>query len=80
MRRYILLQYSYGERSDSASSVTGTFNHIKDAQAFAGNRLCHFNEIVASHSWQVIWRFNKSKAPAKSPHSTFPAANGGGIE
>jgi hypothetical protein len=64
MRRYILLQYSHGERSDSASSATGTFDHIKDAQAFAGNRLCHFNEIIDSHTWQVVWRLNKSTALA----------------
>jgi hypothetical protein len=73
MRRYILLQYSHDERSDAASNVTGTFDHIKDAQAFAGNCLCHFNEIVDSHSWQVVWRLNKSKAPAKSPHFTQAA-------
>lgn len=62
MRRYILLQYMHGERSDSASSVTGTFDHIKEAQAFAGNHLCDFNEIVDSDTWQVVWRLNKSTA------------------
>jgi hypothetical protein len=60
MRRYILLQYMHGERSDSASSASGTFDDIKEAQAFAGNRLCDFNEIIDTDSWQVIWRLNKS--------------------
>ena len=62
MRRYILLQYMHGERGDAPSSATGTFDYIKDAQAFAGNRLCDFNEIVDSNTWQVVWRLNKSTA------------------
>ena len=62
MRRYILLQYKHGERRDVASSVTGTFDLIKDAQDFAGNHLCDFNEIIDTEIWQVIWRLNKSTA------------------
>ena len=62
MRRYILLQYMHGERSDAPSSATGTFDHIKDAQAFAGNRVSDFNEIIDSDTWQVVWRLNKSTA------------------
>ncbi len=62
MRRYILLQYKHGERSDAPSNAIGTFNHIKDAQAFASNRLSDFNEIVDSDTWQVVWRLNKSTA------------------
>ena len=64
MRRYILLQYSHGERSDSASSATGTFDHIRDAQAFAGDRLSYFNEIIDSHTRQMVWRLNKLTALA----------------
>ena len=60
MRRYILLQYMHGERSDAPSSATGTFDHIKDAQIFAGKRLSDFNEIIDSNTWQVVWRLNKS--------------------
>ena len=60
MRRYILLQYKHGERSDAPSSVAGTFDHIKDAQAFVGKRMCDFNEIVDSDSWQIVWRLNRS--------------------
>jgi hypothetical protein len=60
MRRYIILQYMHGERSDAPSSATGTFDLFKDAQSFAGNRLCDFNEIVDSHTWEVVWRLNKS--------------------
>lgn len=63
MRRYILLQYMRGERSDSASSVAGTFDHIREAQAFAGNRPYDFNEIIDSDTWRVTWRLNKSSAP-----------------
>ena len=60
MRRYILLQYEHGERSDAPSNAVGTFDHIRDAQVFAGNRLSDFNEIVDSNTWQVVWRVNKS--------------------
>ena len=62
MRRYILMQYGHGERSDAPSNVRGTFDLIKDAQAFAGQRLCDFNEIVDTHTWQVVWRLNRSAA------------------
>jgi hypothetical protein len=73
MRRYVLLQYKHGERSDAPSSVTGAFDHIKDAQAFAGNRLCDCNEIVDSDSWQVVWRLNRSAAHTwPSPDPTVP--------
>jgi hypothetical protein len=47
-----------------SSSATGTFDHIRDAQTFAGNRLSYFNEIIDSHTWQVVWRLNKSMALA----------------
>jgi hypothetical protein len=73
MRRYILLQYQHGERSDTASSVAGTFDLIQDAQAFAGKRLCNFNEIVDSNTWQVVWRLYKpsSASPTVAPLQMF---------
>jgi hypothetical protein len=39
--------------------VTGTFDELKKAQAFAGMRLCDFNEVIDSDSWEVVWRLNK---------------------
>ena len=62
MRPYILLQHMHGERSDAPSSATGTFDHIQDAEAFARNCLCEFDEIIDSNTWQVVWRLNKSTA------------------
>jgi hypothetical protein len=52
----------HGERSDSASSLSGTFEDIKEAQAYATKCLCDFNEIIDTNTWQVIWRLNKSTA------------------
>jgi hypothetical protein len=60
MKRFILLQYAHGERSDALSSATGTFDHIKEAQFFAGIRLNDCNEIIDTDTWQVVWRLNKS--------------------
>jgi hypothetical protein len=60
MKRFILLQYAHGGRSDGPSSVTGTFDYIKDAQASAVECLCDCNEIVDTDTWQVVWRLNKS--------------------
>lgn len=60
MRRYILRQYMYGEASYDPANVTGTFDVIKDAQAAIENRICDYNEIVDSNTWEVIWRLNKS--------------------
>jgi hypothetical protein len=78
MSRYILLQYMHGERSDATSSVTRTFDHIKDAQTFAGNRLSDFNEIVDSDTWQVVWRLNKpsSPHPTVTPLQLVPEPHG----
>ena len=59
MRRYILRQYMQGEPGHAPSSVTGTFDELKKAQAFAGMRLCDFNEVIDSDSWEVVWRLNK---------------------
>jgi hypothetical protein len=64
MKRFILLQYKRGERSDAPGSVKGTFDHLKDAQAFAGECLCDFNEIVDTDTWQVVWRLKKSTTRA----------------
>jgi hypothetical protein len=60
MRRYILRQYLHGEPSHDPANVTGTFDELKKAQAFAGMRLRDFNEIIDHDSWQVVWRLNKS--------------------
>ncbi|MDB5760623.1 MAG: hypothetical protein JWM30_3912 [Burkholderia sp.] len=62
MRRYLLRQYMHGEPSHDPANVTGTFDELKKAQAFAGMRLCDFNEIIDSDSWEVIWRLNKAGA------------------
>jgi hypothetical protein len=40
--------------------VTGTFDELKKAQAFAGMRLRDFNEIIDQESWEVVWRLNKA--------------------
>ena len=64
MRRYILRQYMHGEQSDAPSNVTGTFDHLKEAQAFAGDRLRDFNEIIDSNTWKVVWRLNKGSVRA----------------
>jgi hypothetical protein len=58
MRRYILLQYMHGEDSDDPLSVAGTFDDLREAQAFAAERLCQVNEIVDTDIWEVVWRFN----------------------
>jgi len=65
MRRYLLRQYMHGEPSHDPANVTGTFDELKKAQAFAGMRLCDFNEIIDSDSWEIIWRLNKA-APARA--------------
>jgi hypothetical protein len=62
MRRYILLQYMHGQKSDVPSSMIGTFDDLRNAQAFAGDHMRDFNEIVDSHTWAVVWRLNKSAA------------------
>lgn len=62
MRRYILFEYEHGERSDAPSNATGPVDYIKDAQAYAGNRLSDSNEIVDSNTRQVVWRLIKSTA------------------
>lgn len=49
----------HGEPAHDPSSVTGTFDELKKAQAFAGMRLSDFNEVIDSDSWEVIWRMNK---------------------
>ena len=60
MRRYILRQYMHGESSNDSANVRGTFDFFKDAQAAVANRLCDYNEIVDSNTWQVVWRLNSS--------------------
>ena len=69
MRRYILRQYLRGEQSHDPANVTGTFDELKKAQAFAGMRLRDFNEIIDQNTWEVVWRFNKG-APNRSTAST----------
>ena len=64
MKRYILLQYAHSERRDAATSATGTFEKLKEAQFFAGIRLNDCNEIVDTNTWQVVWRLNKSATRA----------------
>lgn len=39
MRRYILLQYMDGETSDDPLSMAGTFDDLREVQAFAAQRL-----------------------------------------
>ena len=58
MRRYILLQYMQGEKSDDPLSMAGTFDDLREAQAFAARRLCQVNEVVDTDTWEVVWRFN----------------------
>lgn len=60
LRRFILLQYMHAERADAPSSVTGTFDQIKDAQTFAESQQYDFNQIVDSDTWKVVWRLDKS--------------------
>lgn len=60
MRRYIVLQYMHGQRSDDPLSVTGTFDDLRSAQTFVQERLRDFNEIVDCDIWEVVWRLNKS--------------------
>jgi hypothetical protein len=59
MRRYILLQYMHGQKSDDPLRMSGTFDDLRDAIAFAGDRMHDFNEVVDSDTWQVVWRLNK---------------------
>lgn len=61
MRRFLLRQYMHGEPSHDPSNVTGTFDELKKAQAFAGLRLCDINEVIDSDSWEVVWRLNKRR-------------------
>ena len=63
MRRYILFQYMQGEKSDDPLSVAGTFDDLREAQAFAAERLCQVNEIVDTDIWEVVWRFNMQSTP-----------------
>lgn len=58
MRRYILLQYMRSEKSDDPLSMSGTFDDLREAQAFAAERLHHVNEIIDTNTWEVVWRFN----------------------
>lgn len=58
MRRYILLQYMHGEKSDDPLSMAGTFEDLREAQTFAAERLHQVNEIVDTDTWEVVWRFN----------------------
>ena len=58
MRRYILLQYMQGEKSDDPLSMAGTFDDLREAQAFAARRLRQVNEVVDTNTWEVVWRFN----------------------
>jgi hypothetical protein len=68
MRRYILRQYLHGEPGHDPANVTGTFDELKKAQAFAGMRLRDFNEIIDQNSWEVVWRCNKSvSTPSATP-------------
>lgn len=59
MRRYILLQYMRGQKSDDPLSMSGTFDDLRDAIAFAGDRMQDFNKIVDSDTWAVVWRLNR---------------------
>jgi hypothetical protein len=58
MRRYILLQYMHGEKSDDPLSMAGTFEDLREAQAFAARRLREVNKIVNTNTWEVVWRYN----------------------
>ena len=58
MRRYILLQYMHGEKRDDPLSMAGTFDDLREAQAFAEKRLCQVNDIVDTDTWEVVWRVN----------------------
>jgi hypothetical protein len=58
MRRYILLQYMHGEKSDDPLSMAGTFDDFREAQTAAATSLRQVNEVVDTHTWQVVWRFN----------------------
>jgi len=58
MRRYILLQYMDGEKSDDPLSMAGTFDDLREARAFAAERLPQVNEIVDTNTWEVVWRYN----------------------
>ena len=56
----------HGEPSHAPSSVTGTFDELRKAQAFAGMRLCDINEVIDSESWEVVWRLNKRPMQARN--------------
>lgn len=58
MRRYILLQYMHGQKSDDPSSMAATFDNLREAQTFAAERLCQMNEILDTNTWEVVWRLN----------------------
>ena len=62
MRRYLILQYMHGQRSDDPSSLSGTFDDLIDARAFANDHMRDFNEIVDTHTWSVVWRLYKNAA------------------
>jgi len=59
MRRYILLQYMHVEKADDPLSMAGTYDDLQEAQAAAAERLHDVNEVVDTHEWTVVWRFNK---------------------
>lgn len=56
----------HGEPSHDPSSVTGTFDELRKAQAFAGMCLCDINEVIDSESWEVVWRLNKRPMQART--------------
>ena len=56
----------HGEPSHDPSSVTGTFDELRKAQAFAGMRLCDINEVIDSESWEVVWRLNTRPMQARN--------------
>lgn len=84
MRRYILHQHMHDEPCHDPANVTGTFDEMKKAQAFAARRLREFDEIIDQNSREVVWRFNKvasagsmtSGASASPRHATLELLDG----
>jgi hypothetical protein len=72
MRRYILRQYMHGEPCHDPANVTGTFDELKKAQAFAAMCLREFNEIIDQNSWEVVWRFNKNASAGSMASGASP--------
>ena len=60
MRRYILVQYMHGQQGRDLANVSGTFDHIKQAQNFSEHRIKDVNEIIDTHVWKVVWRLNRT--------------------